>query len=112
MEVMPGLNEDGQNCIAEAGADLVAMQLVLEQAKSIEDFDYERFLSTYGTVWGQVVDPQLLPATVEDTHPLNNLRMNVCAQMYDMLYDTLGVKEGDGMYLAPDKRIVFWGANA
>ena len=43
---------------------------------------------------------------------LNNLRMNVCAQMYDMMYDTLGVAEGDGMYLAPDQRIFIWGAKA
>ncbi|MDO4797965.1 MAG: M13 family metallopeptidase [Coriobacteriales bacterium] len=112
MEVMPGLNEDGQNCIAEAGADLVGMQLAMEQAKKIEDFDYERFLSKYATVWGQVVDAQILPATVADTHPLSNLRMNVCAQMYNMMYDTLGVVEGDGMYLAPSERIVFWGKDA
>ena len=109
---MPGLNEDGQNCIAEAGADLVGMQLAMEQAKKIEGFDYEKFLSTYGIVWAQVVDAQTLPATVADTHPINNLRTNVCAQMYDMMYDVLGVAEGDGMYLAPDQRIVFWGANA
>ena len=112
MEVAPGLNEDGQNCIAEAGADLVGMQLAMEQAKKIEGFDYEQFLSTCGTVWGTVVDARSLPATVADTHPLNNLRLNVCAQMYDMMYEVLGVTEGDGMYLAPDKRIVFWGKGA
>ena len=112
MEVMPGLNEDGQNCIAEAGADLVGMQLAMEQAKKIEGFDYEQLLSTYGTAWGKVVNAEALPLTVADTHPIDNLRMNVCAQMFDMLYGTLGVKEGDGMYLAPDKRIVFWGPTA
>lgn len=112
MEVMPGLNEDGQNCIAEATADLVGMQLAMEQAKKIEGFNYDQFLSTYGTVWGKVVDARTLPTTVADTHPLDSLRMNVCAQMYDMMYDTLGVAEGDGMYLAPDQRIFIWGANA
>ncbi|MEE1160134.1 MAG: M13 family metallopeptidase, partial [Atopobiaceae bacterium] len=112
MEVMPGLNVDGQNCIAEAGADLVGMQLAMEQAKKIEGFDYEQFLSTYATVFGDVVNTEKLLAYVTDTHPLTNLRMNVCAQMYDMMYDTLGVKEGDGMYLAPDKRIVIWGPTA
>ena len=112
MEVVPGLNEDGKNCVAEAGADLVGMQLAMEQAKKIEGFDYEQFLTTYSTVWGQVIVAEALPATVADTHPLNNLRLNVCAQMYDMMYDTLGVAEGDGMYLAPDKRIAIWGANA
>lgn len=112
MEAMPGLNEDGQNCIAEAGADLVGMQLAMELAKKIEGFDYERFLSTYCEVWGQVADAQTLPMLVTDTHPLNNLRTNVCAQMYDMMYDVLDVAEGDGMYLAPDARIVLWGENA
>ena len=32
--------------------------------------------------------------------------------MYDMMYDVLSVAEGDGMYFALDKRIVFWGENA
>ena len=90
----------------------MGMQLAMEQAKKIEGFDYERFLSTCGTVWGTVVDARSLPATVADTHPLNNLRLNVCAQMYDMMYEVLGVTEGDGMYLAPDKRIIFWGKDA
>jgi len=40
------------------------------------------------------------------------LRVNVNAQMLDPIYDVLGVAEGDGMYLAPEQRIVIWGPNA
>ena len=35
--------------------------------------------------------------------------MNVSAQMADGFYRTYGVKEGDGMFLPEDSRIVFWG---
>ena len=53
--------------------------------------------------------PQLMfEALSGDTHPFNYLRVNVNAQMFGVIYDKLGVKEGDGMYLAPDNRIVIW----
>jgi predicted metalloendopeptidase len=32
--------------------------------------------------------------------------------MFEELYETLGVKEGDRMYLAPQERINIWGQNA
>ena len=47
-----------------------------------------------------------------DTHPLSNLRVNVNAQMFDPIYDKLGVAEGDAMYLAPNERINILGPNA
>lgn len=53
-----------------------------------------------------------LPNLLLDTHPLNNLRVNVNAQMFDPIYDALGVAEGDAMYLAPNERINIWGPNA
>ena len=44
-----------------------------------------------------------------DTHPLNYLRVNICSQMLDVFYDTFGVQEGDGMYVAPEDRLNVWG---
>ena len=41
-------------------------------------------------------------------HPLSFYRVNVGVQQFDEFYDTYGVQEGDGMYLAPDKRIKVW----
>ena len=58
-----------------------------------------------------VPETSLAPLLV-DAHPLNNLRVNVNMQMFDPIYDELGVEEGDGMYLAPEERINIWGPNA
>lgn len=54
----------------------------------------------------------VLPNLLLDAHPLDNLRVNVNAQMFDPIYDKLGVTEGDAMYLAPNERINIWGPNA
>ena len=63
-------------------------------------------------MWAQVVLEAALPNLLLDTHPLNNLRVNVNAQMFDPIYKALGVSEGDAMYLAPEKRINIWGSNS
>ena len=112
IEVMPGTNVDGQHVVGEAAADLNGMQVTLALGQKTEGFDYERFCSRFAVAWGNVVNEASFTATLADTHPLDNLRMNVCSQMFDPMYEKLGVKEGDGMYLAPDKRVVFWGPNA
>ena len=112
IEPLPGVKCDGQNLIAEAGADLSGMQITMLLAKNTKDFDYNQFYTKLGNVWAQVADQNTFVTLLADTHPLNNLRMNVCSQMCDEMYEALGVKEGDGMYLAPEQRILFWGEKA
>ena len=112
IELMPGMMADGQNIVAEANADLCGMHAALEIAGKSENFDYNEFFNNMSNVFVQVVPAQTFPILAMDTHPLNNLRINVNAQMFDPIYDKLGVKEGDVMYLAPDKRIVVWGPKA
>ena len=63
-------------------------------------------------MWAKVMNESELQRQALDVHPLPNLRVNVNLQMYDPIYDVLGVTEGDGMYLAPSERIIFWGPNA
>ena len=43
-----------------------------------------------------------------DVHPLSFYRVNVGLQQFDEFYETYGIKEGDKMYLDPDKRIKVW----
>ena len=89
IELMPGVMADGQNLVAESCADLCGMHAVLEIAGKSENFDYNEFFNNMSNVWAQVVPAQLFP-----------------------IYDKLGVKESDGMYLAPDKRVAIWGPTA
>ena len=112
IEPLPGVTCDGQNLIAEAGADLSGMQAAMLLAKKTDGFDYDQFCTKFGNTWAQVADQNTFVTLLADTHPLNNLRMNVCSQMCDEMYDALGVKEGDGMYLPPEQRINIWGEKA
>ena len=43
-----------------------------------------------------------------DKHPSAYLDVNGPAQMFEEFYETYDVKEGGGMYLAPEARIVMW----
>ena len=72
----------------------------------------EAFFAKLSNVWARVAPEAVLPNLLLDAHPLNNLRVNVNAQMFDPIYDKLGVVEGDAMYLAPNQRINIWGPNA
>jgi putative endopeptidase len=112
IELQPDVMVDGQNVVAEAGADLSGMQVVMEIASKTDGFDYVKFYESMCKVWAQVLSQRTFPIHATDSHPLNNLRINVNSQMFDPLYDTLGVAEGDGMYLAPEKRLVMWGPKA
>ena len=44
----------------------------------------------------------------QDEHPVPYLRINIPVQQYDEFVETYGVKEGDGMYVAPEDRICVW----
>ena len=112
IEVAPGTMVSGETVVTEAAADLNGMQAILELAKKDANVDYDKFFARTSDVWAQVVLEAALPNLLLDTHPLNNLRVNVNAQMFDPIYEALGVAEGDAMYLAPNERISIWGPNA
>ena len=112
IEIAPNIMVDGQNVITEAAADLCGMQVILELVEKDENADYEQFFTKVSNVWASVSPEAMLPSLLLDVHPLSNLRVNVNAQMFDPIYDKLGVVEGDAMYLAPNERINIWGANA
>ena len=112
IEVVPGTMVNGENVVTEAAADLSGMQAILEVADKAEGTDYEKFFDRVSNIWAIVVPEAALPNLLHDAHTLQNQRVNVNAQMFDPIYDVLGVAEGDGMYLAPEDRINIWGPNA
>ena len=111
-ELQPGVLYDGSKVVAEAAADLVGMQLVLDLMANLDNPSYEKFFAKSAKFYAETVPESVFPVLLADTHPLNYMRVNVNAQMYDPFYDVFGVTEGDGMYLAPEKRIVIWGEKA
>ena len=112
IEIWPGQTVNGQLVVDEAAADLTGMQVSLQLASKIDGFDYDEYYAGVANLWAEVQDADALQLLTLDVHPQSNLRVNVSAQMLDELYDALGVAEGDGMYLAPEERIVIWGPDA
>lgn len=109
VSVWNGVNPDGNMLQGEAVADMAGMKAMLKIAESRDDFDYDRFFTSFATVWRDISTPEFQYRRVlEDPHPLNYLRINVTLQQYDKFNETYDIKEGDNMYLAPEDRILVW----
>lgn len=99
----------GQMVQTEAIADMAGFKCMLKMAEKIDDFDYDKFFRAYAYLWAKIETVSSLESQVlTDTHPLDYLRANVTVQQYDEFYETYGIKESDGMYIAPEDRIAVW----
>lgn len=110
-EPLPGVKINGNTVKVEACADLIGLQLVLHTAKKSGDVDYEALFKRAANIYCVVYPSADVIETLigGDVHPQNIHRTNVNVQMFDEFYKTYGVKEGDGMYLKPEDRIIFFG---
>ena len=92
----------------EAIADMGGVKCMLGIAEGIEGFDYELFFKTYATMWRTKHGYAIEAALADNEHPLNFLRVNATLQQFEKFYETFSIGPGDGMYLAPDKRVAVW----
>ena len=101
---------DGATMVSgEAIADLGSLKCLLSIAAKQENFDYEMFFRQIAIIQKQArYDAAELQWIATDVHPVEFLRCNIPVQNYDEFLQTFGVKEGDGMYLAPEDRITIW----
>ena len=69
----------------------------------------QRFFLAYAAVWASNIRPQAaLQLTQMDVHSLGRNRVNVALPQVTEFIEAFGVKEGDGMWLDPDKRAQLW----
>ena len=111
-EVATGVAVDGTAVSAEATADLCGMQVILERARNIEGFNYEKLFGSLASSWATVSSPAYMDLLLLDAHALNNVRVNASAQMFDEFYDAYHAAAGNAMYLAPESRLAMWGKNS
>ena len=99
---------NGSNLSGEAIADMGGMKSALIVAKSIPDFDYDLFFRSYAKLWRthDTYMSELMAAN--DEHPLSVLRTNVTVSQFDEFQNTYDIQPGDGMYVAPENRILVW----
>ena len=93
----------------EAIADMTGLEIMLLLASKEDNFDYKRFFESYANLWKKIGTYENISMLLtQDEHPLNYIRINTCVQQFDEFYETFDVKEGDGMYLAPEDRVLVW----
>ncbi|MDR0661616.1 MAG: M13 family metallopeptidase [Prevotellaceae bacterium] len=120
IEVAPGVFADGKFTLGENIADngglqvsWVAVQKAIKDGKIADELDgftaAQRFFIAYSTVWaGNIRDKEILRRTKEDPHSLGRWRVNATLKHINQFYDAFDVKEGDGMYIAPEERAAIW----
>jgi putative endopeptidase len=74
-----------------------------------KNFDLDTFFRKYAALWRTKITLQRATKQIaEDVHPMEYLRVNAVLQQYDEFLEFYGIKEGDGMYLAPEDRVNIW----
>ncbi|MCR5747679.1 MAG: M13 family metallopeptidase [Lachnospiraceae bacterium] len=100
---------DGSLVSGEATADMGGIKATLKLASKVPDFDYDIYFRNYAHLWRANVSLKEEKENFSgDPHPLNFYRINIGLQQFDEFIETYGIKEGDGMYLAPENRINVW----
>lgn len=105
----PDLGVDGDMTIGETVADLGGLACMMDIAGTIEGFDYEEFFTSFSHIWRKMYPEQMGRIILEtDEHPPGYVRTNVNVQQVQEFYTTFNVTAKDGMYLAPEDRLVVW----
>ena len=120
IEVLPGIFANGVFTLGENIADnggLNISYLALQKAKAegkikdvMDNFTPEqRFFIAYANVWaGNIRDEEIARRTKEDPHSLGKWRVNGNLPNVDAFLEAFNIKEGDPMWLAPEKRAHIW----
>lgn len=125
VEVLPGLNANGQYTLGENIADQgglrVARTAFLDsQKKKGVDINSEEakidgltpmqvFYMNYANVWAQNIRPEEMRSlTTGDVHSLGENRVNVTLRNITPFFEAFGITEGQPLYLAPEKQVVIW----
>lgn len=87
---------------------IAAAAAALLLAAEKESFDYDAFFRAYASVWATKETTQMSYLRCNDLHPMPYLRVNVTLQQFDEFLECYDIKEGDGMYLAPEDRVNIW----
>ena len=104
-----GMQYPGRQVQKEAIADLGSMKCMLSIAAQREGFDYDAFFRQWARAMREKSSLEMIRDYVlNDSHPLSYMRINATLAQFKAFVDFYGIKEGDGMYIAPEDRLAVW----
>jgi putative endopeptidase len=118
-EPLPGVHVNGDLTMGENIADLGGLTLALDAyhaslggkpAPVIDGLTGDqRVLLGWAQAWrGKVTDSYVKKQVVSDPHSPRQFRVNGVVHNIDAWYAAFGVKPGQKLYVAPDKRVHIW----
>jgi putative endopeptidase len=120
LEPLPGIHVDGKFTLGENIGDLGGinaaydgLQLYLKENGNpglIDGYTPEqRLFISWATIWRSKMRDEALKNQVKtDPHSPGMYRAYVPIQNLDTFFKAFNIKEGDGMYIAPEKRVKIW----
>lgn len=120
IEVMDSVFINGKFTLGENIGDLGGvlgaydgLQLFFEENGRPEDIDgfaaEQRFFMSWATVWRTLTRDDALRTQIKtDPHSPGIYRATQPLKNIDAFYEAFDIKEGDAMYLAPEKRVRIW----
>lgn len=108
-ETAPGIVTDGTLTLTENIADLGAIQCITAIGEQTPDFDFSRMFESYANLWMSTSSREYLQMmSYLDVHSSSRVRTDRVLQSVDRFYETYGITEKDGMYVAPEDRAKIW----
>ena len=106
---LPWGKVNGAFIVSENMADNGGMSVTLDIMARTDGASYEEYFCNWAKVWCKKSKPEYLQLLLAvDVHGPHILRANMPPRNFKEWYSTFDVKETDGMYIAPEKRIVIW----
>lgn len=109
MTVFDGYSVPGESVQDEAIADMAGLKCMLTLLEQSGSADYRSFFEAFAGFFCRILIPETVPYWLaQDSHPPNYLRCNTVVQQFPQFFEAYGVREGDGMYLAPEDNFMVW----
>jgi len=104
-----GAKVNGKLTVSENVADLGGVAAALEATEREEEADLVAFFDNWATIWRMKARPEYMKLLVaSDVHAPAKLRTNVTMSNFPEFYSTYDVHQNDGMYRAPEDRVIIW----
>ncbi|MBR3667280.1 MAG: M13 family metallopeptidase [Ruminococcus sp.] len=99
---------DGKKTSGENYADLGSMECIVNILRDDKE-QMKKYFENYAVIYAEMkVDSFAIDALETDEHSPESVRVNALLSSCDEFYELYDVKEGDGMYRAPEERVSRW----